>query len=684
MTSYPRLFEEVPLGPRTARNRIWMTAHATEFTSDHTYSDAHADYYGERARNGVAVITMEATAVHPTSQPRQGVVLAYDPAVVTSYRKVAAAVQQHGTMLLAQLWHRGRETDSVVSRRPVWAPSAVPCTVYREIPHVMTAAEIDELIDGYETSARLAVEGGLDGVEIHGLSHGYLLGQFLSPATNHRSDEYGGSDENRFRIVRRIIARVRAAVPPDRVLGIRINGNDGTHEGALQNADWVRIASWIAELGAVDYISVSQGTYLDRMRIYGASPQPAGYEVADTARIKAAVGSLPVVVVGRITTPDMAEGIISAGQADFVGMARQLIADPRWVVKAREGRPNDIRPCVGANHCIASFARSSLSCIHNPAVGKETELPDILGPSVERGATVAVVGAGPAGLRAGVTAAELGYRVTVFERAPHTGGQVRQLAGSESYAEWLGITDWLTEQLTQHGGKLLLGHEATADELDEFDHVVVATGSRARRDGWSAIHPAKWAPGTAAVAGTDQWNVFTVEDVMDGTATMPHSVLIVDDLGDRRALAVAEHLADGRRTVEIATRLTNVGVGLTDSHDLPSITTRLRRAGVRLTAGVELVGISEDTVTLGDVYSGEEELREPVDAVVLVTGQIAEDSLLHALREAGRPRVVAIGDCVAPRRIFDAIWEGELAARQLDRTNRGNQADTNEIRSVTA
>ncbi|MEX5631514.1 FAD-dependent oxidoreductase [Parafrankia sp. FMc2] len=665
MTTYPALFTPGRLGPRTTRNRVWMTAHATEFTTDHTYSDAHAAYYGERAANGVAVITMEATSVHPTSQPRTGVVLAYDPAVVESYRKVAAAVQPHGTLLFAQLWHRGRETDSVVSRLPVWAPSPVPCAVYREIPHEVTAAEIDELVDGYEQSARLAVEGGLDGVEIHGLAHGYLLGQFLSPATNHRTDDYGGSAQNRFRLVERIIERVRAVVPPHLVVGIRINGDDGDFEAALRPADWVEITRRIVATGKVDYLSVSQGTYLDRMLIYGAAPAPAGYELPATERIRAAAGGLPVIAVGRITTPDLAEAVLQRGQADFVGMARQLIADSQWVAKAAAGRPNDIRPCVGANHCIASIARTSLACIHNPDVGREAgTVVAAATATTTPAATVAVVGAGPAGLRAALTAAELGHRVTLFEQAAETGGQVRWLSAAEPYREWLGITDWMTEQLRHHDVTLRLGHEVSAAELaGHYDTCIVATGSVPRRDGWTALRPSRWAPGSAPVPGTGQWNVYTVREVLGDQVTLPASVLVLDDIGDRRALATAEYLAAGR-TVEIVTRLPHVGIGLADSHDLPSVTGRLRRAGVRLTAGFELVAIDEDRVRLADVYTGEEEVREPVDAVVLVTGQIAEDGLLRELRAAGQ-HAVAVGDCVAPRRVFDAVWDGDLAARSI-------------------
>ncbi|MBO0856474.1 MAG: FAD-binding protein, partial [Nocardia sp.] len=414
-SNYPTLFSPITLGPRTARNRIWMTAHATEFSADGTFAEASAEYYAERARGGVAVITMEAMAVHPTSLPRRGVIHAYSPTVVDSYRKVAAAVHPHGALLMAQLWHRGRQTDGIISRLPTWAPSPVPDTVYREIPHEMTRAEIDVLVAHYVLSARHAIDGDIDGIEVHGLGHGYLLGQFLSPATNHRTDEYGGSFENRVRIVRRIVTAVREVVPADRVLGIRINSSDGDVENGLGNADWVRIATELESWGLLDYISTTQGTYLDRMQIYGTSAaRPAGYELADTANITRAV-SLPVVAVGRITTPEMAEDILATGRAQFVGMARQLIADPLWPTVAREGRPGDIRPCIGSNWCVASFARGPISCIHNPAAGREREFrrDDIRTRAPRR---VAVVGGGPAGLRAALTAAGLGHQVTLFEQ----------------------------------------------------------------------------------------------------------------------------------------------------------------------------------------------------------------------------------------------------------------------------
>lgn len=660
---YPNLFSPLRLGPKEAMNRVWMTAHSTQLVKDHNFSDAHIAYYAERAKGGVGVITMEAMAVHPTTQPYEGKIFAFDERVIPEYMKLAAAVRPYGTILLSQLWHRGRQTDSIVSRQPVWAPSAIPCTVYREMPHEMTKSDIDELIDGYVRAAQHSVAGGLDGVEIHGLAHGYLVGQFLSPATNHRTDEYGGSEQNRLRLMMEIIDAVRAVVPEDLVCGIRINGDDGGIEGGLDNAGWIAIAEAIAKRGDLDYISVSQGTYINRMKIYGASPTPNGFQLEDTARIKAAVGAMPVVAVGRITTPEMAEATLTSGGADFIGMARQLIADPFWPRKAMEERDADIRPCVGANWCMSAITKAPLACIHNPAVGREAELGHGTLTPASAPRQVAVVGGGPAGLRAALTAAERGHRVTLFERGTELGGQVRLIGRASAYREWLSIVEWLIEQLAKTDAEVRLGTEATASDLADFDAVVVATGSRPLRHGWTALHPVRWGNGQG-FPGSDQWNVLTAEEVLGGTHEIGERVMVLDDTGERQGTLVAEFLAEQRHPVEIVTRLSSVAPGLSASRDVGFVHKRLRRMGVVFTPNHEIDRVDEDRVTLRDVHTDERIVREPVDCVVLVTGNRAEDMLLKELTGKGVD-VVGVGDVLAPRRIFNAIYEGEKAARAL-------------------
>jgi 2,4-dienoyl-CoA reductase-like NADH-dependent reductase (Old Yellow Enzyme family) len=526
---------------------------------------------------------MEAMAVHPTSQPYKGKVFAFDRKVVPNYKKLAASVDQHGALLLAQPWHRGRETNATVNRLPVWAPSSVPCTVYREMPHVLTLEEIDGLIEGYVLAARWAAEGELDGFEVHGLAHGYLLGQFLSPATNHRMDGYGGDIDKRLSLTVDIIGRTREEVGRDKIVGVRINGDDGDMPGGLRNEDWVRIARALADTRLIDYISVAQGTYLERMRIYGATPMRAGFQIEDTARVNEAVPELPVVVSGRINTPELAEWAIASGKADMVGMARTLLADPEWPDKAWKNRAVDIRPCIGANWCMASIVNSPLACIHNPAVGRETEL----GVGTLRPASpskhVAVIGGGPAGLRTALTAAQRGHHVTLFEQRAELGGQVRLIAFSEAFAEWQGVTDWLINQLAKTEVDIQIGQRIEAVDLVAagYDQVVVATGSTPIRTGWSSLHPASGGDGFL-VKGADQWNAYTIVD---------------------------------------------------------------------------------DSVVLCDVWTGDLTIRDGVDAVVLSTGNVAGDALLHELK--GQVPILAVGDAVSPRRIFNAVWDGELAGREI-------------------
>ncbi|MFC2153385.1 FAD-dependent oxidoreductase [Actinomycetota bacterium] len=314
---------------------------------------------------------------------------------------------------------------------------------------------------------------------------------------------------------------------------------------------------------------------------------------------------------------------------------------------------------------MASIVKAPLACIHNPAVGREAELGVGTLEPASSPRRVAVVGGGPAGLRAAMVAAQRGHDVTLFERQEQLGGQVRWLAKVGAYREYAGIVDWLEDQVRRAGVDVRLGEMASSHQLTNgaFDAAIVATGSTPLRTGWSALHPHRWG-GDTTVPGADQWNVFTVEDVLARNVDIPRSVLVFDDVGGRQAAAVAEFLADHGHPVEVVTRLASVFPDLAASRDVGATHRRLRQLGVVFTRDRDLVAIEEDRVSLRDVHTSDVEVREGVDSVVLVTGSSACDELLTELI-GSTLTVIGVGDCIAPRRIFNAVWEGEQAGRKI-------------------
>lgn len=672
-TLYPRLLGPGKIGRHETKNRVWMTSHATLLVKDHLFTDAHVDYYVERAKGGAAVITMEAMAVHESTQPYPGKAFAFDPRMIGEFRKIAAAVHNHGTLILAQAWHRGRQTNSVTSRVPVWAPSAIPCSVYREMPKVMELEDIEQIIHGYRLTARHAIEGDLDGIELGAASHGYLLNQFLSPATNHRDDEYGGSLENRMRIVMRIIDAAREEVGTDAIVGLRLNSDDGM-QGGLGPVEWAEIAKHLAATGKLDYISCSQGTYLNRMMIYPTSPEEHGFQMAATRQVKASI-DLPVVGVGRITTPDEAEAILRAGDCDFVGMTRALIADAFWVRKAEQGHADKIRPCVGANWCMESiFAHAPIACIHNPSVGREKQLSEEQVIPVATARNIAVVGSGPAGLRAALTASRRGHKVTLIERSSELGGQVAWMGRVHSARELADTAGWLIAQLRDTDVEIYRESEATVELLTEagYDAVIVATGATQLKHGWSPLQPARW--DGPEMAGAGQTWVYSCGEVLgltqplrDGKATgKAGRAVVVDTLGARQGVLTAEYLARAGWQVQFVTQLGQAAPNLAASRDWGKAYGSLRRLGVVFTTDHDLTSIGEHSVSFLDVFTKEPKTIADVDALVLVNGAVAQNRLFHELRSARKDlEVHLIGDALAPRRINDAIFEAELVARKI-------------------
>lgn len=668
-----RLFSPLILRGVTVPNRILQTSHAKIFEDvvrgsdpDGSYalpSQRNAQYHAERAKGGAGLLTMEYQMVHPTSTGGiHFLAHAYRKEIVPRYRMIAEAVhsQGTGTKIFGQICHVGMHThgDQIDVLHEVWAPSAIPGLSRDGIPKVMEKRDIQAVIQGFACAAQNVREGGLDGVEIHA-AHSYLLGQFLSPISNKRTDEYGGSLENRCRLTLEVAEAVRSAVGPDFPVGVRLSADEFA-PGGLVIEDTVQIARILASTGSLDWIDVSAGAYWSMAPVIVAPMVfPPGFIVNLAAAIKQAV-DLPVFCVGRIVDPLQAERILEENKADMVGMTRALLSDPELPIKAKEGRLDDIRHCTGCMYCVARELNNlPLACIHNPAAGREGWLGMGTLKVAEKPKRVLVIGGGPAGLKAAEVAARRGHHVTLWERSQNLGGQVRLAARAPTRADIEEVVRYLVVQCQKLGVETRLGTEASAELVlaNGFEAAVVATGCRPKRTFFSPLRLEE-----VQVPGADGPNVLTAWDVLDGAATGDR-VVVVDQDGGWRAAGTAEYLADRGKQVKIVTSFPSVGADLIIMEQALVIP-RFAQKNIATLTSHEVVAVDGDAVHIRHLYTRHEQRLEGIDTVVWVTGREAADELYFAL-EGRLPEVYRIGDCVAPRSIEFAIWDGEMAGRRL-------------------
>jgi 2,4-dienoyl-CoA reductase-like NADH-dependent reductase (Old Yellow Enzyme family)/thioredoxin reductase len=655
--SFTHLFTPLRLGHVTLRNRIVSTPHSTRLGQDGYITERYIRYHAEKARGGVGLVQcFGSMSVHPSSPVHDwGGIKNWDDSSLPTFEAFARGVHAHGAHVMAQITHRGRRGWSGPGERALVSPSDVPEQENREIPHALERAEIGAIVQAFAAAALRLKRAGFDGADLCAFAR-HLIDQFWVPAVNRRTDEYGGSFENRLRFGVEVIEAIRSAVGRDFILGLRVSGDELIPDG-LHLEDVVRIVRHLDGLGQLDYFTVSGSTGETgrlHQKLMPFADAPPGVYAPLAARIRTEVRA-PVIYAGRVVDPRHADRLLADGVCDLVAMTRALIADPWLPRKAMAGRPDDIRACLGMQEgCLGRTNRGLfVSCAQNPATGREAELAELVAAPARR--RVVVVGGGPAGLEAARVAALRGHEVILYEMRPVLGGLVLVAGGAPLRPAYAEAAAWLARQLAGTPATVRLGVEATVERVlaDRPDAVIVATGAVPRRPD---------------VPGADLPGVATVEDVLGEAAAPGRRCVVVDGTGRVQAGLAADLLARDGREVTVVTPYHTV-CDNTEGSTREPLYERLYRGGVTMVpdttlAGIEAAGEGRLRVRCLNEYSGRAWTIEPVDTVVLAYGGRAVDGLYRAL-EGRVAELHLVGDAMAPRLLHDALLEGTRAGRRV-------------------
>jgi 2,4-dienoyl-CoA reductase-like NADH-dependent reductase (Old Yellow Enzyme family)/thioredoxin reductase len=653
--SFKHLFSPHAIRGLEIRNRIYSTAHQTILAERGAPGEKMAAYHEARARGGAGLIIMESSRPHSDDVSASYYIDASTDACIPGYKLVADKVHKHGCKVFAQINHGGRVTYSHDGMRLVPnGPSLVPDHRFHCTPRVMSTDYVQNLVQAFAQAARRMAEAGLDGVELVA-SHGMLMAQFLNPLTNFRTDQYGGSEENRFRFISECITQTRRLIGSEKIIGMRISADEHEPDG-IDAPAWLKICKRLNDETELDFIDVTVGSMMGPGGSVHVVP-PMQIEHAYTApragEIKAVVDKT-IMVAGRINQPQLAEQVLAAGQAHMCGMTRAMISDPEMPNKARAGKLDDIRACIGCNQaCIGHYHMGvDISCIQNPLSGRELTLGSHIKATTKR--KILVAGGGPGGMKAAAVAAERGHSVSLCEASARLGGQALLAQLLPDRSEFGGIVDNLKQEMLRAGVQIRLNTlvDRALLEQERPDAVIIATGA-------TPFRPEKEIGMEISddVHAVDAWQILR-DEVEPGK-----NVVVADWRCDWVGLGVAQKLAQDGSMVRLCIDGETLGQNL-------QLYLRTHWAGVMHKLGVQVIpyarlyGADGDTVYFHHNASGEAIICEDVDTLVIAQGHKQNTTLEDEIQDLGIETHL-IGDCLSPRSAEEAVYEGLITARQV-------------------